>query len=303
MTAGELKRKLARSSEAEFVHRLNMLIAAKPDHGHIKNTDPDVRWKGMDLNVQDVDRDGTFIGNASGYLNLDSDEETVCPGAFDDSLQPWNNPNPVVLWQHKFDMPVGWHLGPGPGDPQKGLPVKAQIFGDCDAGNHALAFLRGAQRTKGARAGLSVGFLVQKKTKLDGKHIRGGVPGKQYTAFERCSLMEYSVVSFPANPESWVTSVKSQPPLTQAESSASNLSFKQHLEAFSVLYDAAKVSETTWERTKNAAIFNQSLSLGQQLEMIDLAYRAKRSALQNAQANRTLDELVAQVQELARRVA
>ncbi len=297
MTAGDLKLKLARSSEAEFVSRLHMLVATKPDHGTIKNADPEVRWKGLDLNVLDVDQDGTFDGIASGYLNLDSDSETVLPGAFDESLKAWNNPNPVVLWMHKVDTPIGFHLGPGSGNATQGLPVKAKLLKDCEPARYAHAFLRGAQNTKGARAGLSVGFRALKTIKLDGSEIRGGLRGQKYTAFERCSLLEYSVVSFPSNPEAWVTSVKSEAPAASVRSSAKELSAAQHQAAFSVLYDAAKVSEMTWEAAKNAAVNNKSLSLGQQLEMIRLAYSAKQ-ACRRVQRIHTPQDLLEYLREI-----
>jgi HK97 family phage prohead protease len=209
MTSQEITEQLAQSGEHDYVERLNALALSKTAGGLIKNSDSEVRWKTMRLNVADVSDQGIIDGMASGYLNLDSDQEVCLPGCFDNSLSPQHNPHPVVLWQHMVTTPIGFHMGPGSGDAAKGLPIKAELMLDCEPGRYALAFARAAKR-HGAKAGLSVGFRIIKDKPIDGGDVRGGTRGKQYRGFVECSLLEYSLVTFPANAEAFVTDVKSQ---------------------------------------------------------------------------------------------
>lgn len=208
MTSLELSDQILQSAEHDYIERLNALTAAKPG-GLIKNSDPEVRWKTMGFKVSDVSDQGIIDGMASGYRNLDSDEEVCLPGCFDLSLSVHHNPHPVVLWQHITSSPVGFHVGPGAGDPTKGLPVVAELMLDCEPGRYAHAFAKSAKKHN-AKAGLSVGFRILKDTQVDGSEIRGGLRGKKYRGFVECSLLEYSLVTFPANSEAFVTDVKSQ---------------------------------------------------------------------------------------------
>jgi HK97 family phage prohead protease len=58
------------------------------------------------VNIEAKEGDLVLTGYASTW-QLDRDGEMVLPGAFQKSMQTYLDSNPVVLWQHNMDWPIG----------------------------------------------------------------------------------------------------------------------------------------------------------------------------------------------------
>ena len=133
----------------------------------------------------------TIEGFASTYGNIDSHNDIVMPGAFTKSIK---SRKPVMLWQHKNDMPIGvWDEFE---DGKDGLRLKGRIF-DTALGNDAYKLAKG-----GALNGLSIGFST-KRFSIDAK--------KNVRQLEEVELYEVSLVTFPANEKAAITRVKNKP--------------------------------------------------------------------------------------------
>lgn len=127
-------------------------------------------------------------GYASTWVK-DRDEEYVHPSAFDETLDPFFAKNPLMLWQHDMDWPLGKYTS-GELDPY-GLITEGLIpkVHDREPDWKHLAYHsveRGIVKT----------------------HSIGGFMRRKYDAaadklwINRVDLMEISIVSIPANPES-----------------------------------------------------------------------------------------------------
>lgn len=162
----------------------------------------DVRWKNFKLIVKDVADDGTFNGYASVWGVIDSDSEVCDKGCTTRSLK--NNPNFVLLWQHDTKQPIGFALEAS--EDERGLKIKGQLALDCEKGQHAYAMLKLAKKVGGtAKMGLSIGFRALSKRYMEDPRTK-----KTHLHFTEIALLETSIVTFPANPDAWVNSVKSQ---------------------------------------------------------------------------------------------
>lgn len=188
------------AANQQDIDALNSIAEKSSDIGVIENEQgSDYRWKQFKLKVQSVKEDGTFEGYGSVFGNVDSDGEIIAHNACDRSIK--NNPNFVILWNHKTDSPVGFCAAVS--TDQKGLKITGELMLDCEAGRYALAFLRKAQKLNG-RAGLSIGFKsIQKKWVEDPK------TKQSHLTFTEIAVLEVSITPFPANPAAYVTAVKS----------------------------------------------------------------------------------------------
>lgn len=143
--------------------------------------------------IKAVDGDsGVFEGYGSVFGNVDSYNEIVDKGAFVSSLQKWM---PALLWQHSAYTPIGIYTEMR--EDEHGLYVKGQLNLEVQQGREAYSLLR-----QGALKGLSIGFITEKDRYDTEKRVRH---------LEQVRLMEVSLVTFPANPESNVDRVKSAP--------------------------------------------------------------------------------------------
>lgn len=146
----------------------------------------------------------------SGYASTwvkDRDDEYVHPNAFDETLEPFLAKNPMMLWQHDTNFPLGNYTG-GEID-QWGLRSDGLIpkVEDREPDWKHLAYhsvAKGIVRTH------SIGGYMEREFDRDRVSIR------------KVHLMEISIVSIPANPESLfeaavkaVEGVSSRPMLTQ----------------------------------------------------------------------------------------
>lgn len=138
--------------------------------------------------------DGFFCGYASVFQVLDHHKEIMAPQAFKGSLERWHRKGklPKMLWQHDQKRPIGfWHEIT---EDEHGLFVKGQLLLDLQGGREAYALLKA-----GIIDSMSIGFRPL-KAKRHGKDAA--------RVFEEVDLMEISLVTFAANTEAKITTVK-----------------------------------------------------------------------------------------------
>jgi uncharacterized protein len=146
--------------------------------------------------AEKVEDDGTFKGYGSVFGNVDSYDEIVAPGAFAKSLaeiKAAGDPLPV-LWQHNPDKPIGGYTELS--EDKHGLKVSGFLLKD-DVAQAAEAYaLMKARVVKG----LSIGYYVRSDSYDEKTGIR---------TLTELDLREISVVTFPANEQAQVSTVKS----------------------------------------------------------------------------------------------
>lgn len=140
------------------------------------------------------DTTGTFSGYGSVFDVIDSYREIVVPGAFKKSLAAWRDKKqmPALLWQHDPWQPIGVYKEMK--EDKTGLYVEGHLALDTVRGKEALSLLK-----MGAISGLSIGFSTVEDEIDRGKGIR---------LLKEIDLWEVSLVTFPANEEAQVETVK-----------------------------------------------------------------------------------------------
>lgn len=149
--------------------------------------------------VKEVSESGEFAGHASVFDVVDWYRDVVKPGAFEKTLGEWKAEGclPPVLWQHDSYTPVGPHTLMR--EDEKGLYVEGRLLiADVPQAKIAHALLK----TKTIR-GQSIGYDVFP----DGMEYDGKTNVWNLTAID---LWENSIVTFNANYEATVESVKSR---------------------------------------------------------------------------------------------
>jgi len=135
-----------------------------------------------------------LVGYASAW-SLDRDNEYVEPAAFDGSLEKYLAKNPVLLWQHDLNKPIGMveHASVD----EHGLSVRAHVPSPGER-EPDWAHLAYSKIKSGIVKTFSIGGLFERKMKGSRKVISG------------IDLFEISVVSVPSNPDSiFAAAVKS----------------------------------------------------------------------------------------------
>lgn len=146
----------------------------------------------VDLDIKAIEEDGTFTGYASVFGVLDSYKEIVMPGAFAASLKKYPAAKVKMLWQHDRTEPIGvWTSFT---EDAHGLKATGQLILDTAKGREAHALMKA-----GAVDGLSIGFKTVRDSMDRAKGAR---------LLHEVELREVSIVSFPANEESTVDSIK-----------------------------------------------------------------------------------------------
>lgn len=153
-----------------------------------------MKTKDFSFKVKAAGEDGIIEGYASVFGVRDSHNEVVLPGAFADSLAAHKRQGtkPLMLWQHNPDEPIG--VWSEISDDGKGLWVKGQLLKGVRRADEALIMLKAS-----AIQGLSIGYREVDVTPAD-----KGDPRKLI----KLDLFETSIVSFPANRQSRVETVK-----------------------------------------------------------------------------------------------
>ncbi len=145
-------------------------------------------------------QEGTFQGYASTFGNLDLVGDVIHPGAFTKTLAERGG-KVRLLWQHDTTEPIGKPLELR--EDAKGLYIKAKVS-DTSRGRDALALLR-----DGAIDSMSIGYDVIPS----GVDFSKGSDGKTVRNLRELKLYEVSLVSFPANEQATVLSVKGAVPV------------------------------------------------------------------------------------------
>jgi len=141
------------------------------------------------LEVKELSEDGTFSGYASVYGVEDLDGDVIEHGAFKDA-----KPGIPMLWQHNPTNPIGVY--PVLKNDDKGLYVEGKLVLEVQQAKEAYALMKA-----GVPLALSVGFSVPP----------GGIEWddkKKVRRIKTAELWEASVVTFPANPQAKILSVK-----------------------------------------------------------------------------------------------
>lgn len=164
---------------------------------HRKSDHRAVKHRTVAFKASTVDDAGTFKGYASVFGNVDSYGEIVLPGAFKDSIErikASGDPLPI-LWQHRSSEPIGGSTMLKEDD--TGLSTEGFLLVDeLPQAKAAHALMK-----KRIVRGLSIGYYVEKSSYNEKTGIR---------SLETLDLVEYSVVTFPANELALVDNVKAR---------------------------------------------------------------------------------------------
>jgi HK97 family phage prohead protease len=147
-----------------------------------------MQFKSFGLEEVQIDEKGQFEGYASVFNNVDRHGDVVMPGAFRKTIS--ENPSVPILWQHDQSKPIGVTMAIR--EDNNGLLVKGELNLDTQLGREAYSLLK-----QGALKGLSIGYQV----------IKDDLAGR-VRQLKEVRLMEYSLVTFPANELAQVTSIK-----------------------------------------------------------------------------------------------
>lgn len=158
--------------------------------------DASLKIRDFDLSVKAVDDDGLFSGYGSVFGEVDSYREVVAPGAFAESLsQIAAKGRPVpVLWQHRSGEPIGVYTSLS--EDARGLKVEGQLVLEVGRAKEAHALMKA-----GAVSGLSIGYYVREDSWDEKERIR---------TLKKVDLVEVSLVTFPANDDARVDTIKSK---------------------------------------------------------------------------------------------
>lgn len=164
------------------------------------------RTKDFPFKVKAVTDTGELTCYASVFGNIDKSGDIIAPGAFTRTLAAWQAKGRAVpvLWQHDAYDPIGVTTSITEDD--KGLRVTAQLLvDDVQRAREAHALARA-----GALGGLSIGFTVP-MTASDGNDSIVWDEERRANIIREVRLWEYSLVTFPANDQAVITSVKQAP--------------------------------------------------------------------------------------------
>ncbi len=148
-------------------------------------------------NIGEEKQDGEeffiFEGHGSTFGNVDLVDDIVAPGAFSESIR---KNTPVILWQHDRFEPIGMPVEIR--EDNIGLFLKVRMpKSDTFVSGRVMPQLR-----LGSIKSMSIGFRVEEFSFDMDTGIR---------TLLKVDLREVSLVTFPANPEATITSVKSVP--------------------------------------------------------------------------------------------
>jgi len=158
--------------------------------------DMSLKIRDFDLHVKAVSDDGLFSGYGSVFGVVDSYREVVAPGAFAASLADIKakGRRVPVLWQHRSEEPIGIYSSLSEDD--HGLKVEGNLILDVSRAKEAHALLKA-----GAVSGLSIGYYVRDDSFDEKSRVR---------TLKQLDLVEVSLVTFPANDDARVDTIKSK---------------------------------------------------------------------------------------------
>lgn len=142
----------------------------------------------LELEVKELRESGEFEGYVAVTGNQDKYDDVIDPGAFKKTNA--ENDTFPLLWQHDPKQPIG--VLKNIEEDQHGEYVEGDLNLETQKGREAYSLLK-----QGAIKGLSIGYKTIKDVIEDG--IR---------RIKELKLMEGSIVTFPANPQATIQSVK-----------------------------------------------------------------------------------------------
>ena len=159
-------------------------------------TRPKMERKNFVASINVPDPEGrTITGMASTFGNVDHTDDIIHSGAFTKTIAERGN-NVKLLWGHDINEPLGKITELQ--EQTDGLFMKA-VISDTSRGRDALALLQ-----DGAMDGLSIGFTPVK----GGTKYKKDKSGNTIRHLNEIKLYEISLVSFPANEDARITSLK-----------------------------------------------------------------------------------------------
>lgn len=159
------------------------------------SSSPERRSTIVRLERRAIGDDGTIEGYGSVFNVVDDWGDIIAPGAFAATLAAHKAAGtmPAMLWQHRDAEPIG--VWTDMVEDSRGLRVKGRLVLEAPRGKEAHALLKA-----GALNGLSIGFISRKWSWDDTTDVR---------TLQEVDLWEVSPVTFPANAQARVDSVKS----------------------------------------------------------------------------------------------
>ncbi len=175
----------------------------------------------MEMKVAGEGADMTFSGYGAVFGNLDAYGDVIAPGAFTETLFESKAANqwPAMLVQHGYtadmDVPVGiWtELREDP----VGLYAEGKLA-DTNMGRELYGLMK--MQPRPAINGMSIGYIPIEWTTRS-------KPEEPRRVLKKLSLMEISLVTFPANSRARVTDVKSEISIRDAEKALRDVGFTQ----------------------------------------------------------------------------
>lgn len=172
------------------------LLPPEPNRPYAKRFDG-ACYKDFAFEIKATKDGAEFEGYGSVFGNVDSYNEIVAQGAFADSIKDIKasgRPLPV-LWNHNSDEPIGKYLDLV--EDERGLKVRGQLL----TGSVSRAKEIASMIEAGIISGLSIGYYVKGYTIDEETRI---------WTLTKLKLREISVVTFPANDEARIETVKAK---------------------------------------------------------------------------------------------
>lgn len=144
--------------------------------------------------VKRLSESGAFAGYASVFHVVDGQKDVILPGAFRKTLARRASKQQAevkLLWQHAPEEPVGVFTEIR--EDEVGLYVEGKLLLEVQRAREAYALLK-----SGALEGLSIGFRV----------VDYEIGAEGVRRIKEAELLEVSLVTFPANQDAKVTSIK-----------------------------------------------------------------------------------------------
>lgn len=149
--------------------------------------------------VKSVTEEGKFTGYGSVFGNIDLHRDVIMPGAFAKSLDNHKSRGtlPAMLWQHSMRDVVGIYEAMD--EDAHGLKLAGELFikDSIPEADKAYTLMR-----RKAITGMSIGFNIPKGGEEYNKELN-------IWEIKEVDLVEVSIVTWPANPEAQIESVKS----------------------------------------------------------------------------------------------
>lgn len=129
--------------------------------------------------IKNINEEEKSVVGIISSKTIDRDNDIISPEMIDDTNY---SKNPIVLWNHNYDKPIGkslWRKVEGDNY------ISKTKFGNSQLAQEVFSLVK----DKILNA-FSIGFMATEEPEYD----------KEYRKFKKIELLEYSIVSVPANP-------------------------------------------------------------------------------------------------------